>query len=257
MQRAMKRLFVLILPLAAACGHPTSTAPAAAASYTSVVGESDRTDEDKALDAGRRPVQLLEFMRVQPGMNVGELAAGGGYTTELLARVVAPTGKVYAQNPDLFLTFIGERWPARLSRPVNQNVVRVDRELAAPLPPEAKNLDVVIANLVYHDFVWMGVDRTAMNRAVFESLKPGGSFIIIDHTAAKGHGLDDVKTLHRIEADPIIAEVTLAGFELGNRGEFLRNPEDTLDWSTSPSTAGEKRGTSDRFALRFVRPSPP
>ena len=251
----MKRSFLLLLPLAMACGHSSPAAPDVdAAKYASITAESDRTEEDKALDAGRRPVQLLELTRVQPGMNVAELAAGSGYTTELLARAVAPTGKVYAQNPAAFIKFIGERWPARLARPVNQNVVRVDREMESPLPPEAKDLDVVIANLVYHDFVWMGVDRTTMNRAVFASLKPGGSFIVIDHSAAKGHGVDDVQTLHRIDEDAIIAEVTAAGFKLENRGEFLRNPEDTRDWSTSPMTAGEKRGTSDRFALRFVRP---
>ncbi len=251
----MKRLSVLFLPLAIACGHPSPAAPdAAAATYTTLTEDSDRTEEDKALDDGRHPVQLLELARVQPGMTVAELAAGSGYTTELLARAVAPSGKVYAQNPELFVKFIGEAWPARLARPVNHNVVRVDREMEAPLPPEAKELDVVIANLVYHDFVWMGVDRTAMNRAVLASLKHGGSYIVIDHSAAKGHGVDDVKTLHRIEDEAVIAELTRAGFKFENRGEFLRNPEDTRDWSASPSTAGEKRGTSDRFALRFVRP---
>ncbi|HSI04318.1 MAG: class I SAM-dependent methyltransferase [Myxococcota bacterium] len=251
----MKRLSVFLLPLAVACGHPSPVAPdAAAVKYTTIAEESDRTDEDKALDAGRHPVQLLELARVQPGMNVADLAAGSGYTTELLARAVAPTGKVYAQNPEMFIKFIGERWPERLARPANQNVVRVDREMESPLPPEAKELDVVIANLVYHDFVWMGVDRTAMNRAVLASLKRGGSYIVIDHAAAKGHGVDDVKALHRIEEESVIAEVTRAGFKLENKGEFLRNPEDTRDWSTSPSTVGEKRGTSDRFALRFIRP---
>ncbi len=251
----MKSSCVLLLSLVAACAHPAPATPdAAAASYTAMVAESDRADADKALDEGRRPVQFLEFARVQPGMRVAELAAGSGYTTELLARAVAPTGKVYAQNPELFVKFVGESWPQRLARPVNQNVVRVDREMESPMPPEAKDLDVVIANLVYHDFVWMGVDRTTMNRAVFASLKQGGTFLVIDHSAAKGHGVDDVKTLHRIEDETIIAELTQAGFKLENRGEFLRNPEDIRDWSTSPSAAGEKRGRSDRFALRFTRP---
>lgn len=244
---------VLLLGLAV-CAHPKSPPAAAAINYTAIVEEPDRTEEDKALDAGRFPVQLLELTRVGPGMNVAELAAGSGYTTELLARAVAPTGKVYAQNPAMFVKFIGESWPQRLARPVNHNVVRVDREMESPLPEEAHNLDMVIANLVYHDFVWMGVDRGAMNRAVLARLKPGGTFIIIDHSAAKGHRLDDVQALHRIEEETVITEVTAAGFELENHGEFLRNPEDTRDWNASPSTAGEKRGTSDRFALRFAKP---
>jgi predicted methyltransferase len=238
-----------------ACSHtPKAPKAAAAVNYVAIIDEADRTPEDKELDAGRHPVQLLQLMQVQPGMRVAELAAGKGYTTEILARAVAPTGQVYAQNPDAFVKFIGESWPQRLARPVNQNVVRVDREMDAPLPPEAHDLDVVLANLVYHDFVWLGADRGAMNRAVFASLKPGGAYIVVDHAAAKGRGLEDVKTLHRIEEETVVAELTAAGFKLDKRGEFLRNPEDTRDWNASPSTAGEKRGTSDRFALRFVKP---
>lgn len=251
----MKRLLVaLALTSALACSHPTGSPAAGNVDYDPILAAPDRSDDDKALDAGRHPHELLTFMGVRPGMRVGELAAGTGYTTELLARVVAPTGKVYAQNPDAFVKFLGEKWPNRLARPANAEVVRVDREMESPLPPEATNLDIVVSNLVYHDFVWMGADRGAMNRAVFDSLKPGGLYVVLDHSAAKGHGIDDVKTLHRIDEQTVVDEIVAAGFKLDRTGEFLRNPEDTRDWSASPSTAAEKRGTSDRFALRFVKP---
>lgn len=252
MQPRMKRTVAALLPLLFACAHHAPELPPP--NYAGLIAEADRTDEDKALDAGRKPIQLLELAGVRPGMNVAELAAGSGYTTELLARAVAPTGKVYAQNPDAFVKFVGERWTERLARPVNQNVVRVDREMESPLPIDLKDLDVVIANLVYHDFVWLEADRPTMNRAVFDALKPGGVYVILDHSAPKGHGVGDVKTTHRIEEETVIAEVTAAGFKLDKTADFLRNPEDTRDWNASPSAAAEKRGESDRFALRFVKP---
>jgi predicted methyltransferase len=69
-----------------------------------------------------------------------------------------------------------------------------------------------------------------------------------------GEGLSVVKTLHRIEESVVKAEVTQAGFVLDAEADFLRVPDDTRDWSASPRTAGERRGHSDRFVLRFKKP---
>jgi predicted methyltransferase len=93
-----------------------------------------------------------------------------------------------------------------------------------------------------------------MNGAVFRALKPGGAYVVVDSSAAPGSGLRDVQTLHRIDPEVVKAEVLAAGFRLAAESDFLRNPHDTRDWSASPGAAGEKRGTSDRFALRFVKP---
>jgi len=252
MERSMQRsCFILVTAAFLGCAHAPNQPPV---NYGAIVAESDRTPEDRALDAGRHPAQLLELTGVRPGMHVAELCAGRGYTTELLARAVAPTGAVYGQNPETFLKFAGEDWVKRLARPVNKNVVRVDLPLESPFPAEAHDLDMVLANLVYHDFVWLGVDRAAMNKAVLASLRPGGTFIIVDHATAKGRGIEDVKTLHRIDEDTVIAELTQAGFKLERRADFLHNPQDPHDWNASPSSAGEQRGSSDRFALRFVKP---
>ena len=122
------------------------------------------------------------------------------------------------------------------------------------MPQGAHDLDAVIFILSYHDSVWMSTDRAAMNRAIFEALRPGGVYGIVDHAAAPGHGTDDTQTLHRIERSIVIEEVTAAGFVLDGEADFLANPDDTRDWNASPSQAGERRGTSDRFALRFRRP---
>lgn len=236
-------------------GSAVGTSVGSSVSYRSIVDAPDRSAEDRALDPGRHPVGLLEFLGLQPGMKVAEISAGGGYTTELLARAVGPTGVVYGTNAKVILERFAEKpWGERLKKPIMTNVIRVDREFDEPLPADAKNLDLVINNLFYHDTVWMKVDRDKMNRAIYSSLRPGGAYVVIDHSARAGHGTSDAQTLHRIEEQVLRAEVEKAGFRLAAESKFLRNPDDTRDWSASPRTAGEKRGTSDRFALKFVRP---
>jgi predicted methyltransferase len=259
MAMTARAAFLSLTLLACAAPPPAAPAPArtdpvVSAGAREVVDAPDRTPEDRLLDAGRRPAELLTFLGVAAGMRVAELVAGAGYTAELLARAVAPDGVVFAENPRLILQSSGAAWADRLARPAARTIVRVDREIDDPLPPEAKNLDLVVINLVYHDTVWLGVDRHRMNGAVYAALKPGGRYAIIDHSARPGAGLADVKTLHRIDEATVRAELEEAGFRLQAEGAFLRNPADTRDWNDSPRQAAARRGTSDRFALLFVRP---
>jgi predicted methyltransferase len=239
---------------------PASPAPEPApaadlAAYRAIVDAADRDANDKKLDEGRHPAELLAFIGVKPGMRVAEIGAAGGYTSELLARAVGPTGVVYGQNtPGILQRFAEKPWSARLSKPVMKNVVRVDREFDDPLPKDAHDLDSVVIVLFYHDTVWQKVDRDKMNRAILAALKPGGSYVIIDHRSRAGAGTADTQTLHRIEESVVRDEVQRAGFRFAGSADFLRSATDTLDWSTSPMAAGERRGTSDRFVLKFVKP---
>lgn len=220
-----------------------------------VLEAPDRSDDDKKLDAGRKPAELVAFAGVQPGMKVADLVAGGGYTTEALVRAVGPTGVVYGHNTQGILDkFAAKSWGERLAKPINKNVVKVTRELDDPLPPEAKDLDAVFLVLFYHDTFWMKVDQAKMNAAIFRALKPGGVFVVVDHSGRAGSGTTEVKTLHRIEEAVVRSEVPAAGFRLGAEASFLRNPDDKRDWNAAPGEAGEKRGTSDRFVLKFVKP---
>lgn len=220
-----------------------------------VLDAKDRAEDDKKLDDGRHPAEMLSFFGLAKGQKVAELGAGGGYTSELFARMVGASGKVYAQNNKFIIEKFAEKpWSARLKKPVMKNVVRVDREFDEPLPPDAKNLDGVYMVLFYHDTYWMNVDRKKMNAAVFAALKPGGLYGIVDHSGREGTADKEVKTLHRIEESIVRKDIEDAGFVLVRESSFLRNPDDTMDWSASPSTAGEKRGTSDRFALIFKKP---
>ena len=179
----------LLVALAALTALAAAAMVEVPATVRAAVDAPDRSAADRALDAGRHPVDMLAFFDVRPGMHVAELGAGMGYTTELLARAVGPKGVVYAQNNKFILDRFAEApWSERLKKPVMKNVVRVDREFDDPLPPEARNLDAVFMVLFYHDTVWMRTDRAKMDRAIFQALKPGGIFGVIDHSAKRARG---------------------------------------------------------------------
>jgi len=219
------------------------------------ISDDDRDDADRKLDAGRKPGEVLAFFKVAPGQKVGELFAGMGYTTEILARTLGDSGKLFVQNSkEIMDKFARAPMTKRLAKPALKNTKLFETSAEEPFPPEVKDLDAVICILNYHDYVWQKVDRAKMNAAVFAALKPGGIYGIVDHSAKKGSGLNDVQTLHRIDEDVVKQEITAAGFKLDGELDVLRNPADTRDWNASPTAAGEKRGTSDRFVLRFVKP---
>jgi predicted methyltransferase len=251
-------------PPASAAPAPAAVAPATAPSvpraapgdtYDSIVAAPDRDAADRALDAGRHPAELLRFFGIKPGMKVAEISAGGGYTAELLARTVGDGGRVYATNSKFILERFAEKpWSERLSKPVMKNVVRVDRDFDDPLPVDAKDLDVVLIVLFYHDTVWMKTDRARMNAAVFAALRPGGIYGVVDHSSKAGAGTADAETLHRIDERLVRDEVTRAGFVFREDTAFLANPSDPRDWNASPRQAGERRGSSDRFVLKFEKP---
>lgn len=209
-----------------------------------IVADPTRSDADRKNDERRNPIELYGFVGAQPGMRVLDISAGGGYTTELLARLVAPGGIVYAQtqkpNPRLL---------ERMKTPAMRHVVLVVRRFDDPIPPEAQNLDLVTLMFNYHDFGALGVDRAALNRAVFAALKPGGKYVIADHAGRPGTGISESGTLHRIEESFLRKEVEAAGFRLAEEGNFLRNPNDPRDRETP-----EPPQRKDEFVLKFVRP---
>ena len=260
MRRTLPCLLLVLLVLPACSGRsPKQTLNDFGDNWTetasSLVAAQDRTEADRRLDPGRHPAELLAFFGVRPGMRVAELGAGGGYTAELLARAVGPTGVVYGHNaPLMLMRFAQTPWTERLQRPTMQGVVRLDRPFDDPFPPDVRNLDQVWLILLYHDTVWMNVDRAKMNRAVYEALKPGGVYAVVDHSGRPGTDATETQTLHRIEETTVKEEIERAGFQLEAESPILRNASDTRDWNASPREAGDKRGQSDRFVLKFVKP---
>jgi predicted methyltransferase len=228
-----------------------SVADPSALSARAIVEAPDRTPEDRDADARRQPEQLLAFIGVTPGQRVADLGAGSGYTTELLARSVGPAGAVYAQNDKLTVErFVSESWPKRLARPANGNVVRMDREFDAPFTAAARDLDLVTLLFAYHDVIAHRIDRGKLNASVFQALKPGGHYVVADHQAVPGSGLEAASALHRIDEKIVRTEIEAAGFRFVESADFLRDPSDD---ATEPSF--QRNFRTDRFILKFEKPA--
>ena len=223
---------------------PAEDPRAAADRYGAVIASPVRTDQDRRMDAARHPAEFLPFTQVKPGMQVLDVATGGGYTTQLLALAVGPTGKVWAQTPQPGATIT-----KRLAEQPQANIALVARPFEDPVPDNAPKFDLITIVLNYHDISYLPVDRAKMNQRLFAALKPGGRLVIVDHSARAGTGIADGKTLHRIDEAVILAEEKQAGFVVDAEGNFLRNPADTRTESSN-----EPKVPTDKFALRFVRP---
>lgn len=224
----------------------------AAPDYTAIMAAPGRSDADRATDARRDPVKLLAFAGVRPGMKVLDMGAGAGYSTDIVARVVGPTGKVYAQNAPESAGRVKDRLEQRVATLPDKNVAVVFRPMDDPLPPEAANLDLITFFFAYHDTTYQPVDRAKMDKRLFDALKPGGSLVIADHAANAGDGAKVGRTLHRIEKDTLAKEVEAAGFKLVDEGTFLGHPEDP---HTEPVFQRDRaKQPIDDFLLRFEKP---
>ena len=257
-----------------ACANLNPTPPPALSGerIAALVASPERSAADRSNDVHRKPEQMLAFIGVRPGMVALDLSAGGGYTTELLARAVQPGGRVYAQSAPRAADAKAPATPEGGAAPAapapgarktsaqalaeraarRSNLIPVVRPFEDPLPPEvaAGGLDLVTLMLNYHDLGHMGVDRARMNRAVFAGLKAGGMYVIADHAGRPGTAISESGTLHRIDEAFLRQEVEAAGFKLAAEGNFLRNPADPRDKNT-PEPAQPK----DDFVLKFVKPS--
>jgi predicted methyltransferase len=182
-------------------------------------------------------------------MKVLDMGAGGGYSSELMARAVAPSGIVFAQNP----ADLGERakaaFQARLATAAMKNAVADTAPFDDPVPAGVADFDLITFLFYYHDTTYMEVDRAQMNRKLFAALKPGGILVIADHSALPGQGVSVGKTLHRIEEATLRQEVEAAGFKLIATGDFWRNAADSHDF---PSFKRDM--PVDNFVLKFQKP---
>ena len=203
-----------------------------------------------ALDPAWKVPEVIAFIGLKKGDKVADIVAGR--LTSSLADAVGPTGKVYAVetaevvkvHPDA-LTHMNELATR------SPNVVVSGDPIASPLP---SGLDAVVIRQNYHDLYdkFMGpADVPAFNKAVFTALKPGGVFVILDHVAATGSGIDATETLHRIDPERVKADVLAAGFKLDATSSILANPSDDHSKKVfDPSV----RGHTDQFLYRFRKP---
>ena len=219
--------------------------PLSAEQIARLLASPERSEADRINDKRRRPDQMLAFIGARPGITALDLSAAGGYTTELLARVIGPFGTVYGQSrpPPATPTpppaapegnshpsLTAQTPPPVRAAPRPSPVALADRDKALhdagvpaakivavvrpfedPVPPELTpdRLDLVTLMFNYHDLGHLGVDRAAMNRAVFRALKPGGMYVIADHSGRPGTGISEAGTLHRIEEAFLRREVEM------------------------------------------------
>ena len=269
-------------------GAPPGAGVISPARIAEILASPDRSAADRTNDLRRKPEQMLAFIGIHPGITALDISAAGGYTTELLARGIGPTGKVFGQsrpaNPSQVITPPAQREgnshpnlapspaaspaPATGPRPspvaladraekmraagiAAAPIIAVSRPFEDPAPPELApgSADLVTLIFNYHDLGHSGVDRAALNRAVFRTLKSGGIYVIADHAGRPGTGISEAGTLHRIEEAFLRQEVEAAGFRLLAEGNFLRNPNDPRDKNT-PDPPQPK----DEFVLKFVKP---
>jgi predicted methyltransferase len=230
---------------ALACGFALLQAPgtARAQDYAAILAAGDRSDADRQTDKRREALRLLTFIGPKAGWNVLDMGADAGYSTELMARSIAPNGKVWGQNDKP-----NQKFDARMQAPAMRNAVaqiNPYEDPAAGLPP----LDLITFLFAYHDTTYMGVDRAKMDKALFAALKPGGILVIADHSARPEDADKVGKLYHRIAEATVRAELEAAGFKLVGSGDFLRNPDD-------PRTAIVFRSPIkvDEFVLKFAKP---
>jgi predicted methyltransferase len=237
-------------------GLSETTALAGSTAIDAAVQDSARPDSDTSRDADRKPAQTLEFIGVKPGDKIADYAAGAGYFTRLFAGAVGDKGHVYASVPSPLFKYpnIVKGIADVQSYAMNHSNVTVTFASSLEAAKYPEKLDVFWIAQNYHDLHdnFMGpVDLKAFNRTVFAALKPGGIYIVLDHSAVKGSPPDVTDTLHRIEAATVRREVEAAGFKFVSESAILENPAD-------PRTAGvfdaSIRDRTDQFILKFSRP---
>jgi predicted methyltransferase len=229
---------------AATATVPNASVPAAIAG---AIADANRPQANVALDARRKPAEMLTFAGIKPGDKVLELVPGQGYITRLLAKTVGPAGHVYAANLPTFNENLKTGLDPIIANPAYGNVSKIEQPFGELRVSEP--VDVVWTSENYHDFKNTGMfstDTNAMDRAVFAVLKPGGTYIITDYVAGAGSGTRDTQSLHRIDPEVIKREVTAAGFTLEGESNALLNPSDNL-------AARSSQGAS-QIMLRFRKP---
>lgn len=250
MKRAISVLLALVL---SACGQPLEPEVSI---YETAVASVERSDADRARDAGRKPGEVLEFLGITQGMTVLDMFSGGGYYTEILSNIVGDDGHVIAHSNKAYLNFVGDEFEKRYlgGRLANTEVLMAENN---ELSLEPGSVDAVMLVLSFHDLFyedaengWPAIDIAKFLAELHSGLKAGGVVAVIDHFAAEGSPSETGGTTHRIDAAIVIDTMTAAGFVLKGQSDILRNPDDDYEKIVFDP---ELRGKTDRFVMRFVK----
>jgi predicted methyltransferase len=258
-KKTMLRNAVLVAccTAAAVLGSIRSDAAEKIPAYISAaVADPGRPAEDKQDDPNRKPAETVQFAGIKPGDKVVELVPGRGYFTRIFSKVVGPRGHVYALSPPRRPNAAPDSadpvaaTTAIAADPAYSNVSVQAGPLATIVVAEP--VDVVFTSRNYHDVHNVpNIDMAAFNKSIFNALKPGGVYIVLDHAAAAGSGGRDTSTLHRIDPETVKAEALAAGFVRAGQSKVLENPQDAHTVAVfDPSI----RGKTDQFILKFTKP---
>lgn len=249
----------VLIALAAPFAMPAATAAATKSTtpayITAALNDPARKD-DAVNDDRRKTAAVMAFTKVKPGQKVLELVPGSGYWTRVFSAIVGPKGHVYTVWPNEMEKYAAKslaNWQELVKKPPYTNVSLLQQpaaSLSAPAP-----VDLVFTSQNYHDYhdKFMGpADLGAFGKQVLAALKPGGVFVVIDHTARAGSGIEDTETLHRIDPEVVKKEMTAAGFVFDGSSDALHNAADPL---TAKVFDASIRGRTDQFIYRFRKPA--
>jgi len=227
------------------------------ANQMAAVADKGRPEADSKRDADRKPADMLEFAGVKQGQTVVDMIPGGGYFTRIFSKAVGPKGTVYAVGgPPRPATD-----PAKPPPPPAQDTIAAD-----PNYSNVKSVHVPLAGGIViptkADLVWTAqnyhdannipnIDMVKFDKAVFDALKPGGVFVVLDHAAASGAAPDPQDKLHRIDPAIVKKQVEAAGFKFEGESKVLANPADD---HTKPVFDPSIRGHTDQFIYKFRKP---
>jgi predicted methyltransferase len=234
----------------------TDTVPATRVIVEAAISDPRRPDDQVKLDATRKPAISVVFSEAKAGDRIADVMSGNGYFTRLLSQVVGPAGHVYAYIPTEQIAHCSPKEIAgtqAIARDSSyRNVTLLTGSLADFRLP--KELDLIWMSQSYHDLhdSFLGpADVAVLNKTIFDALKPGGVFLVIDHVAEAGSGLRDTETLHRIDPVRMKNEIEAAGFVLDSQSDALRNTDDDHKLAIFNPTI---RGRTDQVLFRFRKP---
>lgn len=248
----MARMWMLAAAAVVALGVSAAEA-AVPAHVAAALADKGRPAEESARDAARKPGELMAYAGVKPGDKVVDLIMGGGYFTRILSVAVGPTGQVVAYQPTEFIQFqasYGEN--QKKVAAAYANVVPLTSTFAAMDLPDGMDLVLTVQN--YHDLHLTPFPKDTaakVNAEVFKSLKPGGVYLIVDHVAVAGSGLEPAMKVHRIDPAIVKQEVEAAGFKLESESPLLK---DGADPHTASVFDPAIRGKTDQFVMKFRKP---
>ena len=249
-------LLVLSAPVAIPAVAAAPPGGQAVPAYVTAAINDPARAADRHDDVRRQMAAVMTFAQVKPGEKVLELVPSSGYWTRVFSAIVGPQGHVYTVWPDEMAKYAAKsyaEWQKLVATPHYANVSLL-KQPAARLSVPAK-VDLVFTAQNYHDYhdPFMGpVDMAKFDKEVFDALKPGGVFVVVDHVAPAGSGLADTNTLHRIDPAVVKQEVEAAGFVFDGSSDALLNPKDPLTIKVfDPSI----RGHTSQFIYRFRKPA--